>query len=370
MNFGGMLDYELLGNSVRLWATSVAAFLLVWLLLAIARRQAARRLKSFAARTNLTAVAIVDRVVGRTQWWFPLLVALFVSAPVLALSEQVVTVLERVLVVGLLFQFGFWITGALTAMLAERRRRQLREAPGEVAVTDLMWLLLRIAVWSLVVLLMLDNVGLNVTTLLAGLGIGGVAVALAAQSILSELFASLSIVMDRPFVVGDSLAVDDFTGTVERVGLKTTRLRSLSGEQLVFSNTDLLSSRIRNFGRMIRRRATFTIGVTYGTPAEDLRRIPEILRALIEAEKDASFERAHFMQYGEFALIFEVVYHVNTADFAAYADIQQRINLALYERFAEEGIEFALPVQRLYVAGHGGQLAEPQSERASPARHH
>lgn len=370
MDFGDLLDYEFLGNSVRLWATSAAVFLFVWLLLGIARRQVARRLKTLAARTNVTAVDVVDCVVSRTQWWFPLLIALFASARLLALPATLTTSLERFFVVASLFQLGLWITAALTAFLAERRRRQLKEAPGEVAVTDLLWLLLRIAVWSVIVLVMLDNLGMNVTTLLAGLGIGGVAVALAAQNILGELFASLSIVMDRPFAVGDSLAVDDLNGTVERVGLKTTRLRSISGEQLVFSNTDLLGSRIRNFGRMVRRRASFTIGVTYWTTAEQLRRIPEILRSLIEAEKDATFDRAHFMQYGEFALIFEVVYHVNSADFAVYADIQQRINLALYERFAEEGIEFAFPVQRLYVSGLGGAPASAPAlqDRVSKAQ--
>jgi small-conductance mechanosensitive channel len=270
---------------------------------------------------------------------------LIVSTPALT------TLFARIFMLALLFQIGLWAAAALTAYLSQRRKRQLVESPGDVAATDLLWLVLRMCIWVVIVLLALDNLGMNVTTLIAGLGIGGVAVALAAQNILGDLFASFSIVMDRPFVVGDQLGIDTFTGTVERVGLKTTRLRSVSGEQLIFSNTDLLSSRIRNFGRMVERRVSFTIGITYRTAVDDLRRIPQIVRAVVELENEARFERAHFTQYGEFALIFEIVYFVLSPNFDVHADIRQRINLRLFERFAEEGIEFGFPTQKLYVSG-------------------
>jgi small-conductance mechanosensitive channel len=204
-------------------------------------------------------------------------------------------------------------------------------------------------VWSVVLLLVLDNMGINITALVAGLGVGGIAVALAVQSILGDLFASLSIVLDKPFVVGDFLIIDDYMGSVEHVGLKTTRLRSLTGEQLVLSNTDLLSSRIRNYGRMQERRALFTLGVTYQTPRDKLRQIPEIIREAIEASEKTRFDRSHFKSYGAYSLDFETVYYVLEPDYALYMDIQQAVNLAIHERFEAEGIEFAFPTQTLFV---------------------
>jgi small-conductance mechanosensitive channel len=367
-----MLQYEVLNNPLGTWGTSIVIFLATWVLLVFAHKLIARRLKAFAAGANVTALHVVERVVRRTQVWFPPLFAAFLSSRLIVSTPTLTTLFARIFMLGLLFQVGLWAAGALTAYLSQRRRRQLVESPGDVAGTDLLWLVLRMAIWVVIVLLALDNLGMNVTTLIAGLGIGGVAVALAAQNILGDLFASFSIVMDQPFVVGDQLGIDDFTGTVERVGLKTTRLRSVSGEQLVFSNADLLSSRIRNFGRMTERRVSFTIGVAYRTSVDDLRRIPQIVRAAVELEKDARFERAHFTQYGEFALIFEIVYYVLLPNFDVHADIRQRVNLALFERFAEEGIEFGFPTQKLYVSGMGGDAFSAPGARAlskAPGRH-
>jgi small-conductance mechanosensitive channel len=198
----------------------------------------------------------------------------------------------------------------------------------------------------------------DITALVAGLGIGGVAVALALQNILGDLFASLSIVMDKPFVVGDFLMVGDFLGSVEKIGLKTTRLRSLSGEQLVFSNTDLLGSRIRNFGRMFERRVVFNIGVTYDTPRDRLQLIPGIVREAVEAEKGTRFDRSHFSKYGDFSLNFENVYYVLSADFNQHMDVQQAIFYAIHRRFEEEGIAFAYPTQTLIVHRPDGDAGD------------
>ncbi len=216
---------------------------------------------------------------------------------------------------------------------------------------DVLGFVLRLGVWTIVLLLLLGNLGVQITPLLAGLGVGGIAVALAAQNVLGDLFASLSIVLDKPFAVGDFLIIGDFLGTVEQVGIKTTRLRSLSGEQLVFSNNDLLNSRIRNYGRMYERRVLFSIGVTYQTPSEKLRRIPRIVREAVEAQDRVRFDRSHFKEYGDFALVFETVYYVLAADYNIYMDIQQAINLRIYEQFEAEGIEFAYPTQTVYVPG-------------------
>jgi small-conductance mechanosensitive channel len=179
--------------------------------------------------------------------------------------------------------------------------------------------------------------------------VGGIAVALAVQNVLGDLFASFSIVLDKPFVIGDFIIVGDHLGTVEHVGLKTTRIRSLSGEQLVFSNTDLLGSRIRNFKRMYERRVVFSLGVVYQTPARLLEKIPPMLRQIVESREQVRFDRAHFRDFGPHSLNFEIVYWVLSPDYALYMDIQQEINLEIYRRFEQEGIDFAYPTQTLYL---------------------
>jgi small-conductance mechanosensitive channel len=172
---------------------------------------------------------------------------------------------------------------------------------------------------------------------------------LAVQNVLSDLFASLSIVLDKPFVPGDFVVVGDMAGSVEHIGIKTTRIRSISGEQLVFSNADLLGSRIRNFGRMQERRVVFSLGVTYQTPADKLERIPSLIKAAIESQERVRFDRSHFASYGDSALNFETVYYVESSDYATHMDILQSVNLTIYRSFATEGIEFAYPTQTLFI---------------------
>jgi len=210
--------------------------------------------------------------------------------------------------------------------------------------------LARLALWTIIMFSALDNLGVNITALVAGLGVGGIAVALATQNILGDLFASFSIVLDKPFVIGDFIIVGECLGTVERIGLKTTRIRSLSGEQIIFSNSDLLGSRVRNFKRMYERRIVFSIGVIYQTSREQVAAIPAMLRESIEAQQMARFDRAHFKGFGDYALHFEAVYYVRSPDFTRYMDTQQAINLEIMRRFEEAGIEFAYPTQVVYVA--------------------
>jgi small-conductance mechanosensitive channel len=211
----------------------------------------------------------------------------------------------------------------------------------------------------------LDNLGVNVTTMIAGLGVGGIAVALAVQNILGDLFASLSIVIDKPFVIGDFVIVDEYMGTVEHVGLKTTRLRSLGGEQLVFSNGDLLKTRIRNYKRMRERRAVFGFGIEYDTPIELVEKIPAMVRAIIEARAKVRFDRAHFKGFGASSLDYEVVYWMLDPDFNLYMDTQQQINLELMRLFQREGVSFAYPTQTVLVQGALG-LDRPEPQEKPP----
>ena len=353
MNPIDWLEQEILGNTLVAWGTAGAIFVMVWLVAGVAWRIVRTRLRALAISGEHPSIDVAHCAVRATKTWFLFFVALFVASRSLELMPFAESAVNNVTTVAFLLQAGLWINATLGRFMALRREHQLEDDPDAVAVMDLLGFALRVAVWSVVVLVALDNLGVNITTLVAGLGVGGVAVALAAQNILGDLFASLSIVLDKPFAVGDFLVVGEFMGTVEKVGVKTTRVRSLSGEQLVFANNDLLNSRIRNYGRMFERRVVFSLGVTYQTSASHLKLVPGIVRKAIETQNDVRFDRAHFQKYGDFALIFEAVYYVLSPDYNTYMDIQQAINLIIYERFAEEGIEFAYPTQTLYVARSG-----------------
>src|SRR5690554_6888259 len=208
---------------------------------------------------------------------------------------------------------------------------------------------IKVIAWGIALLVLLDNFGVKVSGLLAGLGIGGVAVAFAAQAVLADLFSYFTIFFDRPFEIGDFIVVGEYRGTVEYIGMKTTRLRSISGEQIVFSNTDLTNSRVRNYKHMKERRISFRIGVTYDTPPAQLKEIPGIIAGIIQGIAGARFDRAHFLAYGDYSLLFEVVYYVLSRDYRQYADIQQEINLAIKDEFTRRGIKFALPTRTLLV---------------------
>jgi small-conductance mechanosensitive channel len=346
-----MLQYELLGNTILAWAASFGVFLLVWAVLGVVRRVVRKRLLGSVGDGSPPALRIARHVATQTAGWFLVLVALYVASRLLTPTRWTDMIIPRVATIGLVIQLGLWATAGLAMFLTLRRARQLAADPSTVAAMDLVGFLMRLFVWTAVLLVLLDNLGVNVTTLIAGLGVGGVAVALAAQNILGDLFSSLSIVLDKPFVVGDFIIIGEYMGSVEHVGLKTTRLRSLSGEQLVFSNTDLLTSRIRNYGRMFERRVVSAFGVTYQTPAAKLRRIPAMIREIVEGEDKVRFDRAHFQALGESALMFEYVYYVLTADYNHYMNVQQNINLALFEQLAAEGVEFAYPTQTVFVSG-------------------
>jgi small-conductance mechanosensitive channel len=225
--------------------------------------------------------------------------------------------------------------------------------------TLLSWLL-RTVLWAVIVLSVLANIGVNITAMVASLGVGGIAVALAVQNILGDLFASLSIAVDKPFEVGDFISSDAGIGTVEYVGLKTTRIRALSGEQIVVGNTDLLKQPVKNYRRMRERRIAFKFGVTYDTSPDLAEAIPGVVQQLVEADGKLRFDRAHFQSFGESSLDYEVVYYVLDPDYNVYMDAQQHLNLGLLREFAARGIEFAFPTRTLY-------LANPASPGEGPA---
>ena len=341
------LQVELWGNSLGRWLIALALVLLVGMVVPAVRARLERRLRT--ATPGHPMLGYGAEILAGTRRSILLLLALFIGARAVELPAKVDAALTTLTAVALLLQVTLWAQRVFNVWLGNYEQRARHGDGGDATIVGLISFVGRTAIWAIALLMILDNLGFNITTLVASLGIGGVAIALAVQNVLADLFASLSIGLDKPFVVGDFIIVDDLMGTVEHVGLKTTRLRSLSGEQLVFSNGDLLKSRIRNYKRMYERRIVFTFGVVYDTPRETLARLADEVRAIIEAQPKTRFDRAHFFRFGEFSLDFEVVYFVLDPDYNLYMDIQQAINLALVERLAAEGIRFA-PSQFLHVA--------------------
>lgn len=338
-------------NELYDWAIAGLLVVAAVCALAVLRYVASRVVSALAKRTTTELDDHLAQIIGGTRLWLLFPLALYAGASALELPARLEHVVNLVAVAALLLQVVLWINGFIGLWL-ERQLEKRRGVDGEgVTALTLIGFTARVVVWALMLLLILDQLGFDITALVAGLGIGGVAIALAVQNILGDLFASLSIVLDKPFVVGDFIVVDDMLGTVENIGLKTTRVRSLSGEMIVFANNDLLKSRIRNFKRMYERRVVFSVQVTYQTPLEKLESIPGILRAAVERRKQTRFDRAHFKEFADFALTFEVVYYVLTPDYNLYMDTQQAINLEVYRRFGEERIEFAYPTHNVFLHG-------------------
>jgi small-conductance mechanosensitive channel len=342
---------ELFGIAVERWLLALVTLVVVFFALRVVKRILRNRANRFAEKFDSNLARGLAGILDALRWWFLLAGALWVAVLVLDLDvdNQALHVLQSVVSILLILQAA--LAGVRFVSFAVERygQQHFADDPAGRTMLGAVAFLGRLALWSIAFLLILDNAGVKVTALVAGLGIGGAALALASQTILSDLFASLSIVLDRPFVLGDFIIVGDCMGSIEHIGLKTTRLRSLSGEQLIFPNNDLLQSRIRNYKRMAERRIVFSIGVTYETPLEKVEAVPGIIREAIEAQDNTRFDRAHFQNYGDSALIYEAVYYVLTSDYNRYMDIQQAINLALLRRFTHEGIVFAYPTQTLYV---------------------
>jgi small-conductance mechanosensitive channel len=350
-------EQELWGNLPQRWLLAAGSIILIYGGLLLLRMIITRRLAVTVKQTRTEIDDVLVGLISDTKNLFLLLVAIYLSLYLLVLPQAFTNVLNTVIKVVLIVQIGIWMTHLITFLIARRVKRNLVTDAEDATVVSTLGVVIKGIIWAIVLLLVLDNIpGVQVNTLIASLGITGIAVGLAVQNILGDLFASLSIALDKPFVIGDFINVGEFSGTVEHVGLKSTRVRSLSGEQLVFGNNDLLSSRIRNFKRMANRRVPFTLTLTYQTPYEKLVCVPSILQEVIENvdPEVVTFDRAHFKEYGPYSINYEVVYLLATADFKHFMDIQQAVNLEIYRRFSEEGIEFAFPTQSVILEnGHG-----------------
>jgi small-conductance mechanosensitive channel len=337
------------GNSLWQWALAVGVATLMLSVLLLIRRIVHSNYVRIAGRPQRELLELPLKVAAKTTAPFLLIVSVFTAVQTLEMPDKLRVVLLNVLAIALFWQAGVWGSTAVLAWLDRKREASLATDRSIVGTLDIIAVIARFLIWALVLLLTLDNLGVDITALVAGLGIGGIAVALAVQNVLGDLLASLTITLDRPFVVGDFIIVGEFMGSVEQIGVKSVRLRSLSGEQIIMPNADLIGSRVRNFGRMVERRVVFKLGVAYETPREKLQRIPAMIRGFIESRKPVRFDRCHLSNFGASALEFEIVYFVLTADFNQYMDVQQAINFSILESFERDGIEIAYPTQKILL---------------------
>jgi small-conductance mechanosensitive channel len=337
-----------LGNTLEVWLTGLGIALAVLFGLYIVRAVITNRLSKWAAKTDTHLDDAVIYLAKRTRFLFLLLVSLYCGSLTLKFQAPAPDIIRKIAVLAVLLQGAFWANALISYWLNRYKEKSADTDPASITSMAALEWVGRIGLWALILLLALDNLGIDITALITGLGISGVAVALAVQNVLKDLLASLSIILDKPFLVGDFIIVGDYMGTVEHVGIRTTRVKSLTGEQLVFSNTDLVSSRIRNYKRMQERRILFSVGVTYDTPHDKLKRIPDIIREVMASQENARIDRTNFKEFGAFSLNFETVYYVKVPDYNVYMDTQEAVNLALFKRFEEEGIEFAFPSQTIY----------------------
>ena len=322
----------------------------VWAALWALRGLIGSRYNRHAVDHPSVPVRVIADLVGHTRQFLFLAIALYAAEETLVLPAKLQHAVAKTALMLVLLQAGVWARRALRFYLQikERERGADRSFAGSL---DIISFIATLLIWSLLILVALDNLGVNITALLAGLGVGGVAVALALQNVLGDLFASLSIALDKPFVVGDTLTIDTYTGVVEHIGIKTTRLRSDAGEQIILSNADVLKSRVRNFGRATELRALTTLRVAYDTPPEKLREIPKLLERIGTEQPNARFERCHLKTMGEWSLQFELSYFRRDPDSHPLLDLQHAVNCRIIEEFRTQGVEFALPTTRVLSAG-------------------
>ena len=349
-----VLDWEFYHNSVRDWLIALAILACVFVLLTVARQVAHRRLTRKGAQAIPNAAgsdSIIGSLVRRTRYFFFLAVGLTVASFDLVLAPRWDAAIRDIAIVACLLQIAIWGDGIIGVVLhryiAGRSTVSGEDSSGDAAASRTtvaaLGVVARIVLWLLLCLVALDSLGVHVTTLIAGLGVTGIALALAVQNILGDLFAALSIVLDKPFVVGDPITVDGLGGTVERIGLKTTRVRSNSGEQIIFSNGDLLKSRIRNFRRLRERTITLGITIDQATPAEAIARVPTLLREIVEAQPGVRFARSHVTVPNSQGVAVETVYVVQSPEYAAYMDAQQAITVELLAKLGDIGAALAPP---------------------------
>ena len=340
--------------------TYVGAALVLYVVFALFR-EGARRIIGHPDRLDpYSWRGIVARMIDKTRSFFLLFAAAELVTVLAPPPPGFMQVVDFLFTIALVIQGAIWVREFILAII-QRKAQEPDEGDGTlVNALGIIRLLISILVWGLALIVILDNLGVDVTALIAGFGIGGIAIGLAAQGIFSDLFAALSIIFDKPFKKGDTINFGEITGGVEAIGLKTTRIRALSGEQVVVSNTKLLDDKIKNYALFQRRRVVLPFGVTYQTPREKLNVVQDEVRGIVEGVAGATFDRAQAWQFGSSSIDFELVFFSESADFTEMMQRRHDVMVAMVARFSELDIDFAYPTQMGFLAGPDGKPVDPR----------
>lgn len=365
-----ILHRQYLGNPLSVWLTAATTAAILFAVLLLLRYVLVARIGAIAARTANRVDDLVVALIGETRAWVLLAISVYVATSPVRLPPRLASYLEPTAKLVLLWQIASWGAGAISFWVKHHleHRTTMTDRAG-VAMINAIGVGAKVLLWILVIVTTLKSVfGIEITPLITGLGVSGIAIALAVQNILGDLLAALAIVFDKPFDVGDTIGVDQITGTVEHIGLKTTRIRSITGEQIIIGNGDLLKSRLRNYRRMYQRRVAFTLDVTFDTPPAVLAKLPGMLERIVSAQNPVKFDRSHVSTFNDSAVRVETVYYVLDADYKKYMDVQQAINLEILSRFAAERVRFAFPTRTVHVEGGaawGGLRSSPDTSAGS-----
>lgn len=342
------MNFEFYGNTVWKWLLFFVTALLSYILLKILTNTLKKHLNEKIPVSLKESLSYFVVIFQQTKLFFLLILSIYIGTIWLTLPDKVSLYLRTIVIFAIWIQVGIW-ANELIANYINLKSNQTENGEDRTTMNALKTIL-KIVLWSIIFILLVDNIpGVEITALITGLGIGGIAIGLAVQNVLGDLFSSLSISLDKPFVIGDFIQVDNFYGTVEKIGLKSTRIRSLSGEELIFSNTDLLNSRVHNFKRLERRRVSITLGVLYQTSPEQLRQIPEMVKEVFTDRDHVTLDRVHLASFGDFSINFELIYWVESDDYIIHMDEKEKILLAIFDKFIENGVEFAYPTQSIFI---------------------
>ncbi len=345
-----LLAFFLESNTIGDYLTALWMFLGLFLIFTLFDFYLVYFLKKASKKTKTTWDDVLIDFIERIHWPFYIYLAFYIASLYLILPETFSNVLKYLLVIFIAYYAAQGLINISNQGFEEYKKiKKKKDEHASESMIGVMKFLIKLIVWSVALLMVLSNFGINITPLIAGLGVGGIAIGLALQNILGDLFSAFAIYFDKPFKEGDFIIIGNDMGVVKHIGIKTTRIQALGGQELIMSNSELTSTRINNYKKMNSRRVVFEFGVEYKTSVKQLKKIKKIVKKIIDDEKHTKLDRVHFKKFGDSSLIFEVVYYVDTNDYNVYMDVQEDINLKIKELIEKEGIDFAFPTQTIFL---------------------
>lgn len=335
------------GNTLVNYVVAVGVFVALVIVFKFIQWVLLRKLSKLAEKTETDIDDTLVNIIKSLKPGFYYFVAFFFALQLLTVTALTTKVVNSVLLIWIVYQVVIAIQILINFVIEKRTKGE--EVSEEQGMIRMLGNIVKWIIWIVAVLMILSNIGIDITSLVAGLGIGGIAIALALQNVLSDLFSSFSIYFDKPFKVGDYIVTGTHSGTVEKIGIKTTRIRAVQGEEIVISNQELTSARVQNFKKMVERRIVSTVGVTYETPSKKFDKVPSLIKEAIEKEKNVRFDRVFFTTFADSSLVFEYVYYTLSSDYGEYLESQQNINFEIKKKFEKEGVDFAYPTQTVFV---------------------